>query len=138
LNHPVRGTDMPEWASHAITGLASAAGLAALAAAYVRIFGARHGWRRQDRQDGVDVLQMAIRDLRRDRDATKTEFTAYRTTMAHEMAELKSEHTACLLAAEGLRVTVGHLRQENEEQEQRITHLEAEVARLRGDIHGGN
>jgi len=156
---------MTEWLSHAITAVCTASFVAAVGKVYVTGVLARHKTqmeqvlaqhkvkieqdaadavqRREDRQNEITVLHQSIDELRGDRDALKREMgeqRAYFESRANrrdkEINDLKSEHTACLVAMAEAKQSERWLAEQNARLTERVRTLEAEVAQLRGTERG--
>jgi chromosome segregation ATPase len=122
-----------DWNSVAASVL-SASFVAALSYAYIRIHNARFGSQRQTRLDEIGVLQDTLNKARSDIDTLRKELIEARAQYAgeakakdKELLDLKDEHTAVLVEAEGFRKTVDYLTN-------RVADKDAEIAALRHEL----
>jgi regulator of replication initiation timing len=115
---------MPEWLGHVITGICSAAFVAAMFTGYVRVLDRK----RFARRDEVDVLLKTVDGLEKDRDALKAENVIQRV----DLNKLRDDLTACKVAHERIQVIEKYLTEENADLAKRVGELEAEVSGFRG------
>jgi DNA repair exonuclease SbcCD ATPase subunit len=134
---------MPEWLQTVLVSVLSVGFVGAVAKGYALIAARRqksrtetakttHAQNRETRSDEIGVLQQSIEDFRNDRDALKRELSDQRdyfekriSARDKEINTLKDHHTACLVELERQREREKHM-------EERIGHLETQIAGLTG------
>ncbi len=82
-----------------------------------------HKLRRIDRKDEIAILHESIAELRRDRDHIQKDLAEKDKIIA----ELRDEHTACLVEQERQRNRADYLQQENEDLQVRVSKLEQKM-----------